>query len=565
MYILIVEDSRTQAEVLMGVLRRHGYEPVIAKNGKRALELVRMRKPSLIISDVIMPVMDGYELCSTLKNDPEFRDIPLILLTALSDTRDMARALQAGADNFITKPYPEEYLVSRVKSMLDSPKRAFQEERALPSIPFSHDGEDYRLPADRMKVFDFLLSAYEAAIMQHNEFQRSQERLRHSNENLSYLNRIISIGNSLDNPDATISLLLEKTVNLLGYRMGGIFLQKGNKKSSDRRYLYGVTPEDHEVMEQSETLRFIHQHIHSGGLEEEPLFLSSSPGDNGAGENILECQGIDNCAVLPMVSNGEVIGEIVLLNGRKHPSSADEREFLKSMCSEIGTVVLKTLLLERLEMANEETNLYLDIMTHDINNANTAALGYLEILSEVLEGKEKTFADHSLSSVNQSIDIITNVSTIRTMHERTTALHPVCLDEVIRAEMARYSAVAFWYEGTDEIVLADDLIGQIFMNLLGNSVKFAAPHPEITITVERDGPEVSVCIADNGPGIPDEMKPVIFDRFRKGRSRNSGKGLGLFITRKLVEDYGGSIRAGDRVPGMPDRGAAIRFTLQTVQ
>ena len=563
MYVLIVEDSRTQAEVLMGVLRRHGYEAVIAKNGKRALELVKMRKPSIIISDVIMPVMDGYELCSILKSDPAFRDIPLILLTALSDTRDMARALQAGADNFITKPYPEEYLVSRVKSMLDSPKRVFQEERALPSIPFSHDGEDYCLPADRMKVFDFLLSAYEAAIMQHNEFQRSQERLRHSNENLSYLNQIISIGNSLNNPDATISLLLEKTVNLLGYRMGVIFLQQGKKKSSDRRYLYGVTPEDREVMERSGSLHFVHHQINSGDALSEPLFLSS-PADDTDEKNILtQYQEIDNCAMLPMISNGEVIGEIVLLNGKKHPSSKDEREFLKSMCSEIGTVVLKTLLLERLEMANEETNLYLDIMTHDINNANTAALGYLEILSEGLEGKERTFAENSLKSVNQSIDIITNVSTIRTMHERTTALHPVRLDQVIRAEMARYTAVQFWYGGTDEIVLADDLIGQIFMNLLGNSVKFAAPHPEITITVERDGPEVSVCIADNGPGIPDEMKPVIFDRFRKGRSRKSGKGLGLFITRKLVEDYGGFIRAEDRVPGMPEKGAAIRFTLQS--
>jgi signal transduction histidine kinase len=346
--------------------------------------------------------------------------------------------------------------------------------------------------------------------------------------------------------------------------MGGIFLQKGNKKSSDRRYLYGVTPKDRAVLERSGPLQFVHQHISSAGARGEPLFLSSPTDDTGAGSILSQCRGIDNCAVLPMISNGEVIGEIVLLNGKKHPSSKDEREFLKSMCSEIGTVVLKTLLLERLEMANEETNLYLDIMTHDINNANTAALGYLEILSEGLEGKEKTFADHSLSSVNQSIDIITNVSTIRTMHERTTALHPVRLDEVIRAEMARHAAVQFWYEGTDEIVLADDLVGQIFMNLLGNSVKFAAPHPEITITVDRAGPEVSVSIADNGPGIPDEMKPVIFDRFRKGRSRNSGKGLGLFITRKLIEDYGGSIRAEDRVPGTPDKGAAIRFSLQSI-
>lgn len=70
-----------------------------------------------------MPVMDGYELCTLLKKDPTFREIPIILLTALSDSRDVARALQAGADNFITKPYQEEYLIGRVRRILSASKR----------------------------------------------------------------------------------------------------------------------------------------------------------------------------------------------------------------------------------------------------------------------------------------------------------------------------------------------------------------------------------------------------------------------------------------------------------
>ncbi|WAI01709.1 response regulator [Methanogenium organophilum] len=565
MYVLIVEDSRTQAEVLRDMLKKHGYEAVIAKDGKRALELVRVRNPSLIISDVIMPVMDGYELCSTLKNDPGLRDIPCILLTALYDTRDVARALQAGADNFITKPYPEEYLIGRVNTILSAPKRRSNTDNNLKSIPFSHDGEKYHLPADHMKVFDFLLSAYEAAIMQHNELQRAQKSLHHSNENLNTLNQIISIGNHADDPDATISLLLEKTVNLLGYRMGGIFLRKDDDRdSADLRYTYGITLEDRAIIETSGPIDFRNQHIRAALTRGDPLFLSSDSDGDDLGGVIIQRPEIENCAILPMVSNGGVIGVITLLNGKKHPTLGDEKSFLSTVCSEIGTVVEKVLLLKRLEIANEETNLYLDIMTHDINNANAAALGYLEILSEELEGKEKTYAENSLSSVNQSIDIIANVSTIRMMRERTTALQPVRLDDVIRMEMERYENVRFTYSGTDEVVLADDLIGQIFMNLIGNSAKFAAPHPEITIAVERVGQDVFVCVADNGPGIPDEMKSLIFDRFCKGRSRRSGKGLGLFITHKLVEEYGGSIQAEDRVPGVPEEGAAIRFNLLSV-
>ena len=73
---------------------------------------------------------------------------------------------------------------------------------------------------------------------------------------------------------------------------------------------------------------------------------------------------------------------------------------------------------------------------------------------------------------------------------------------------------------------------------------------------------VEVVVTDNGPGIPDDMKPVIFDRFRKGKTTKSGKGLGLFIVRSLVESYGGRIWAADAVPGKTDAGAAIHFTLK---
>lgn len=564
MYVLIVEDSRTQAEVLRDMLKRHGYEAVIAKDGKRAFELVRLRQPSLIISDVIMPVMDGYELCAVLKKDPAFRDIPIILLTALSDSRDVARALQAGADNFITKPYHEEYLIGRVKSILSAPKRRLGADKGVQSIHVSHDGEDYRLPADRMKTFDFLLSAYEAAILQHNELQRAQENLRISNENLSHLNQIISIGNRSGHPDQILSALLENTVNLLGYRMGGIFSLAEDRQSAVCRYTYGKDPDEMRVMQMLGPLDLKNPLLSTVICGGESVFFSRNHDVPEGADFILQNHGVVNGAILPLGHEMEVMGGIMLFNGGNFPVSDEEKAFLETVRSEISTAVERAFLLRRLEMANNETNLYLDIMAHDINNANTGALGYLEILCASLGGKEKGYAEKSLSSVHQSIDIITNVSTIRTLHERTTALHAVSLDAVIRMEMMRYGNVAFNYSGTDVSVLADDLIGQIFMNLLGNSVKFAGTDPEITITAERDGGVVTVCVGDNGPGIPDEMKPLIFDRFRKGGKR-SGKGLGLFIARSLVEEYGGSIRADDRVPGRPEEGAAIRFTLQAAE
>ncbi len=217
---------------------------------------------------------------------------------------------------------------------------------------------------------------------------------------------------------------------------------------------------------------------------------------------------------------------------------------------------------EAILAANEESNLYLDIMVHDINNANTIALGYSEILGEDLEGKNREIMQKIRSAVTQSIEIIKNVSTIRRLRPPTPPLKPVDLDAVIRAEIRQHPETDIRYDGRSVAVLADDLLPEVFTNLVGNSIKFGEPDVAIAIRVEELDGEVLVSVEDTGPGIPDATKAVLFSRFRKGKSSRSGKGLGLYIVRMLVTRYGGSIRVEDRVPGRPEEGAAFRFTLR---
>ena len=109
--ILIAEDSRTQAQRLEFILRQQGYEVTVAANGRLALEAAQTRKPALVISDVMMPEMDGYELCRRVKTDPMLSDVPVILVTTMSDPQDVIRGLECRADNFILKPYDERYLL----------------------------------------------------------------------------------------------------------------------------------------------------------------------------------------------------------------------------------------------------------------------------------------------------------------------------------------------------------------------------------------------------------------------------------------------------------------------
>src|SRR5882724_9600037 len=91
--ILVVEDSPTQAQQLQHILEQQGYRVTTAANGQQALKAAQNHKPTLIISDVVMPEMDGYELCRRVKADPTLSDIPVILVTTLSDPRDVIRGL----------------------------------------------------------------------------------------------------------------------------------------------------------------------------------------------------------------------------------------------------------------------------------------------------------------------------------------------------------------------------------------------------------------------------------------------------------------------------------------
>jgi PleD family two-component response regulator len=100
--LLVVEDSPSQAEKLKYILEKEGYKVSIAQNGKKALSLIQKEKPTVVITDIVMPEMDGYQLCEQIKKDEELKDIPVILLTALSGPSDVVRGLECGANHFIT-------------------------------------------------------------------------------------------------------------------------------------------------------------------------------------------------------------------------------------------------------------------------------------------------------------------------------------------------------------------------------------------------------------------------------------------------------------------------------
>src|SRR5215467_4612208 len=116
--ILVVDDNPSNVDILRARLSTHGYEIVTAADGEEGLAAVREHLPDLILLDVMMPKLDGIEVCRRLRADASMPFIPVILVTAKSDPKDVVAALEAGGDEYLTKPVDHGSLVARVKSML---------------------------------------------------------------------------------------------------------------------------------------------------------------------------------------------------------------------------------------------------------------------------------------------------------------------------------------------------------------------------------------------------------------------------------------------------------------
>ena len=212
-----------------------------------------------------------------------------------------------------------------------------------------------------------------------------------------------------------------------------------------------------------------------------------------------------------------------------------------------------------LEESNRTASFLLDIMGHDINNANNVANLYSDLLLADLEGEpEAELLRKAKAGLTKSIGIVRNVNTIQHIEGRPGAFRAIGLDGIIRNEIESLPGSRITYTGTTALVLADDLLREVFSNLLGNAAKFGGPDVEIAVRVEEHGEEVTVSVEDTGPGVPDAVKPRLFNRLARGTGGVAGTGLGLYICRTLIARYGGRIWVEDR----PGCGTAIRFTLR---
>jgi two-component system alkaline phosphatase synthesis response regulator PhoP len=129
--VLVVDDDEPSLELLQAYLEDVECETVLAQDGPEALKIIGNKAPDLVLLDVMMPKMSGFEVCKRIKNDPKTSDIPVIMVTALNEFGDIERGIDSGTDDFISKPVNKLELVTRVKTMLKLKHLSDKLERTL--------------------------------------------------------------------------------------------------------------------------------------------------------------------------------------------------------------------------------------------------------------------------------------------------------------------------------------------------------------------------------------------------------------------------------------------------
>mgnify|MGYP003288338967 CR=1 FL=1 len=546
--ILVVEDSAIQAELLRRTLTHHGYMVTIADHGAHALAMVRQRPPTLILSDIAMPVMDGYAMCHAIKSDPALQHIPIILLTALSDAEDIIRGLNARADNYLTKPYDEETLVARIEHLL-----ANQELRKDAKIQFGVElffaGKKHVIDAERRQILDLLISTFEDAVQQNRELVKRTQALQASEE--SY------------------RALLQNTFS-------GFY-----RASSDGQFLE-VNPAYVKMLGYDSKEELLPVKI--------PLALYDSPAayeafrarllSDGALKDYTERLHRKDGSAIIVEANVRVVkdpeGAVRYFEG--FVNDITERKQAEADLQQAKTAA---------EAASQAKSQFLANMSHDIRTPMNGILGMVDLaLDTELTAEQREYLNDVKGSADSLLRLLNDILDFAKIEARKLDLEPLefRLRDTIGVTM-KTLAVRAYSKGLelacriapdvpDAVVGDPSRLRQILVNLVGNAIKFTE-RGEVVVEVEntqsegaaidvtrRDPVHLHFSVRDTGIGIPTAKQRAIFEPFTQADSSTTrqfgGTGLGLAISSQLVTLMGGRLWLESR----PAEGSTFHFLVR---
>lgn len=485
--IVLADDNADMREYVRHLLGKH-FDVVTANDGIEALGLIREHQPDLVLSDVMMPRMDGMALLKALREDAATLDIPVILLSARAGEEARVEGLQIGADDYLIKPFSARELFARVEAHLrlsELRKRAQLALQEAEQMRWATAHEQLRLQRDELRrifqntpsfmallsgddlVFELANPAYEKLVGRTGIVGKPLVEALPELANQPYpalLRRVMETGEPFVGRDMPVAL------------------KYGNGESAEQRYV-----------------DFVYMPIRAQG--EEPAVL---------------VEGYD-------------VTERVLAKNQRESESKRKDEFLATLAHELrnplAAISSAAQLLIRAEQKPAIAAVARDALTRQVE-LMARLLDDLLDLARITHGRVLLRRD--VFALEDAIDAA--IETSRPIFE------------------AKRHALSFERPVAPMLVDADRVrIAQIFSNLLTNAAKYTDPGGDIRIGIERRAARVIINVADNGIGLSNEALQTVFEMFSQSKPAleraEGGLGIGLALVKGLVELHGGTVRA----------------------
>ena len=527
--ILIVEDSPIQMEMLRRTLDTEGFNVIRAKNGREGLTETTNSLPDIIISDISMPEMDGYEMCYEIKHNETTRNIPVILFTQFSNPEDIIKGLVSGADNFIIKPYSNVHLLGIVRKLLA--ERALKlDEDPHAGIEVTIEGKSYAVHSDRRQILNLLLSTYDSSVKRNSELTKAHLELKTLNEHLE--KKVQDRTTELMTSELRYKALIESAAD-------GILITDIESGA----IIYG----NHVVCQmlgyaQEELLTLFIDQLHR---KEDIQFSFTSyyaqvMGQKTAAHNI------------PCVRKD---GKIIYADFSSTRTTIDDKvctlSFVRDVTDRVDAEKRLTKLNKEVQNAQKDLNDFSYVMSHDLKTPLRAIMTLADWIEKDYfeksdEGMEKlSMLVGRVRRIHDLIEGILKYSSIGQKREEKTIVDMnQLISEVVTIIYSSGKLNITITENMPTVKCEKTHIEEVFLSLLNNSVKYNDNLvPEIHISYEDNGFFWKFEVKDNGRGIDEKYFKKIFQIFQtlKTKDELESTGVGLSLARKIIELHGGRI------------------------
>ncbi|MBD2742814.1 response regulator [Coleofasciculus sp. FACHB-1120] len=566
--ILIVDDTPENLRVLSTMLANQGYQVRKAINGHLALTAASMSPPDLILLDILMPDMDGYEVCSKLKSSEKTSEIPVVFISALAEAIDKVKAFEVGGVDYITKPFQLEEVLVRVGNHLNQ-KRLYKQLTEQNTLLQQHI-ESRR----RAEVEIRLLLAATQAISRSEDFHSALEAIL----------RLICQAIGWDFGESWIpsesSRVLEcswgwyaSTQSLKAFRQASKKFTFAADIGLAGRIWASKQPE----------------WIEDVSIEQNQIFLRSQ---------IASEVGLKACFGVPILVNNQVLAVLIFFKKAKHKEQPRLIELVNAVATQLGSLIQRKALEQELTLNEKMVSLGQLVagIAHELNNPVSFIYGnltyanqYIQDLIQLIKVYQEEYVNPTpkLQEIIEDIelDFLKNdiVNLMDAMHRGAERIQQLVLSlrNFSRLDEAQFKPVNI-HEGIENTLVIlqhrlketedrpaieiikeyDDLppiacyasqLNQVFFHLLSNAIdalekqenkeEKPIPTPQIRISTELTvANTVRIQIADNGPGIEESARSRLFDPFFTTKPVGSGTGLGLSISYQIVvQKHGGKL------------------------